>query len=395
MMQEAMEVLIAGDPFDDVRTIARVAEQHKGVRVSSADSLREGLMKRPDVLVLVLSGQAEQELQILNQRAAADRVPTILIGPSSDPQILRAALRAGARDYFMLAQAAEELPAALARIASDRRSQSARGQIVGVLNARGGAGASFVAANLAHVLAARADLRVAMVDLDLQFGSLPLYFDLQPNGGLVQALNDIDQLDAMALEAHMLKHVDGVHLLGTPSDHLVVPGEVASARLESLFELLVQSYERVVVDLPRQIDALTAATLQRADRVAIVMQQSLPHLREAKRLSELLQRELELAPERIVIVINRWDKNGPVLWRDIEQALPAHPLVPVRNDFKRVSESISLGTPMAANAGAPVTADLQALAETLGGIEMARPKGLLARLFSGSGSRQAKRLAAP
>jgi pilus assembly protein CpaE len=340
------------------------------------------LASKPDVLILVLSSEAASELQALNQRPPGERPPTILVGPSSDPQLLRQAMRAGARDFFTLPLTAAELNAAIDRIADEQSPDAMTARFTAVINACGGAGGSTIAANVAHILAMQGALRVALVDLDMQFGSLPLYFDMQPNDGLPRAVASVEQLDTPALEAHMLKHSSGLHVLGTAADHLVVPGEVAEGKLKSLLALLGHSYDQVVVDLPRQIDALTATVIQGAHRILVVMQQTLPHLREAKRLAGLLQREFEVPGERLVIIVNRWNKQSAVTWHDIKQALPEHTLVSVRNDYTRVSDSGNLGIPLLTAApSAPVTADLQHLAEVLSGIELVRRKKLLSRLF--------------
>lgn len=386
-MQQTTKILIAGSQREDVAVISALLNQQPGYKVItrtlSAHELPAVLAEQPDALVFVLSADPRAELQALHNRPPAKRPPTILVGQDSDAQILRQAMRAGARDFFPLSMAAGELPAAIARIVNEKALEAATARFTAVINARGGAGSSFIAANLAHVLTAQGALRVALVDQDMQFGTLPLYFDMQPNGGLLKAVANVEMLDTPALEAHMLKHPSGLHVLGTAADHLVLPGEVPDKKFQALLRLLGRSYEQVVLDLPRQIDALTAAAIQQADRIAVVVQQSLPHLREAKRIIDLLRREFEVPAERIVIVVNRWDKRSSVTWGDIKQTLPDYALLPVRNDYARVAESANLGVPiLSAAANSPVTADLQRVAEILGGVEVARPKGLLARLFS-------------
>lgn len=387
-MAQNMDVLIVGAQQDAVASVAALPGQWPGLkltaRVAAAGELSAVLSGKPDALalVLVLSAAAATELEALNQCPPGARPPTILIAPSSEPQLLRQAMRAGVRDFLTLPLIPAELQAAIDRIAAERSADPAIGHFTAIINASGGAGGSSIAANVAHILAMQEALQVALVDLDMQFGSLPLYFDMQPNDGLPRALASVEYLDAPALEAHMLKHASGLRVLGTAADHLVVPGEVAEGKLKSLLALLGRSYDQVVVDLPRQIDALTATVIQDAHRVAVVMQQTLPHLREGKRLIGLLQREFDVPRERIAIVINRWSKQGAVTWRDIKQILPEHTLVPVRNDYARVAESVNLGIPLLIAApNAPVTADLQHLAEVLSGIEIARRKKLLSRLF--------------
>ena len=46
--------------------------------------------------------------------------------------------------------------------------------------------------------AALAHRRAALLDLDLQFGAIPLYFDLLRKRGVLQALENIDSLDEVS-----------------------------------------------------------------------------------------------------------------------------------------------------------------------------------------------------
>ena len=63
------------------------------------------------------------------------------------------------------------------------------------------------------MLSKEAQLKVALVDLDLQFGSIGLNFDKVPKYTPTEAVNSIDDLDVISLEAYLLKYNENLNLL--------------------------------------------------------------------------------------------------------------------------------------------------------------------------------------
>jgi pilus assembly protein CpaE len=331
-----------------------------------------GITEIPDLIVLHIGQTGEAELASMLEHSPPARPPTIVIGPSGNTGCMRLAMQAGARDYLEDPVQAEELLKSLERVRRDlaARQPSRDGALFAVVGAKGGSGASFVAVNLAHIMASTSGSPVALLDLDLQFGSLSQYLDLKPEHGLLQALDMAEQLDAVALNAYMAKHRSGVALLGVLEEEMVLARDIPVDRFVHLLGVVKKNYERIVVDLPRQIDDVTAACYERADRVLLVMQQELTCLRDAARLRNILVRELGLAEDRLMIVVNRYDKNLPVELSDIRRALGAehHEPILLPNHYRNVAESINVGVPMMDHArGSPVTKALMSMQARLEG----------------------------
>ena len=59
-----------------------------------------------------------------------------------------------------------------------------------VLGVRGGVGASTVAVNLAWLFSDQYNMNTALIDLDLEFGTIALSLDLEPTRGLREALEN-------------------------------------------------------------------------------------------------------------------------------------------------------------------------------------------------------------
>lgn len=343
----------------------------------------------PDLLVLDLSTIWEDELRALAARPAKDRPVVIAVGREGNTHMMRLAMQAGARDFFTHPVPGEELLASIAQVTGERVAppRAAQSQVTAVMNAKGGAGASFLACNLAHILSAPLRKRVVLIDFDLQFGTLPVYFDLKPRESLLDALTAHDRLDAVALDGYMTRHASGVRLLAAVSERLPLPWEIPGDAVGRLIEIAAHAYDHVIIDLPRQMDPVTVAALTRADQVLVVVQQKLPHLRDAGHLMRILTGELSLPRERLHVVVNRHDPSGGVRASDIRDALEPANLALIPGDYEHVSEAINLGVPIYDHARtAPITQALVTLARSLSGEEPAdeergRFQSAVARLF--------------
>lgn len=352
-----------------------------------ADPLH-GVTETPDIVVLHLSSGGESDLVELLDGPPAGRPPTIIIGPAGKTAFMRLAMQSGARDYLEDPVPPAELTASLERVRreiGDRRPAQ-RSALFAIVSAKGGSGGSFVAVNLAHIMAANKDSRVALLDMDLQFSSLAQYLDLKPEHGLLQALDMADQLDGVALHAYMAKHKSGVSMLGVLEDEMVLTRDIPLERFAHLLDTVKRNYDRVVVDLPRQIDDVAAAVYERADRVLLVMQQELANLRDAARLRSILLRQLGVPEEKLDIVVNRYDKNLPVELGDIRRTLGCgeRELMLVPNQYRNVAESINVGVPMMDHArGSAVTkALMQIEARLVGASSGPAPRGAISRAFA-------------
>jgi pilus assembly protein CpaE len=369
-------VLVAGRAGEEIARIAAMLNDFGDVRVTTrhivnghSDPLQDDAVP-PDALVLVLGERTwEAELAALVERAPSLRPPLLAVGPCAEPEVIRMAMRAGARDYVNGPIGADDLFGFLQQIGRERQASTpaARARLTAVVNAKGGSGASMVAANLAHALAQSASRKVLLMDLDLQFGGLPLYLNLSPRNGLVRALENIDGLDAVALEGYVQIHDSGLHLLASAPSELLSLADLPESRVAALLHILAESYDDIVVDLPRWIGGATAEVLERADRILLLTQQSIAHLRDAARMASLLQNELGIPAGRIRVVVNRHEKRHSVQLEDIREALPGLEISTLPNDFRRVSQSVNVGTPLFRLAArAPISRDLVRLSQRLG-----------------------------
>ncbi len=353
-MRQPLRVLLIGQSSPALGEVQSLLAERRQMSVSTrvlgagTDPVLSDLQEACDAIVLVLTGDWRDTLNACFKKGGTAAKPLLVAGPGEEVDLLRAVMRLGARDFFSLPVREGDLVPALDRVAKEEheRRGGLSAEVTTLMNAKGGSGASFLAANIAHLLAKARDKHTILVDFEIQFGSLPTYFNLKSRNGLIRALELVESLDAAALQGYIQQSPSGLALLAATSEGLVLPEDVHEDRIAKLFAVLDEAYEEIVIDLPRRIDRATAAILDRSDRILLVTEQTVAHLQDVKRVSALIMDQLGIANDRLIVIVNRFTKKGEVTLSDFEEAMPGlrHETLP--NDYLNVSRSLNLGTPL-------------------------------------------------
>jgi pilus assembly protein CpaE len=386
---QRLKVLIASRSKSAAADARAMLQAHGGCDVDvflmtngSADPL-QGVARMPDLLVLY-DQYAQPELEILRSRAANSDMPALLVfGPGDDPLTIRLAMRAGSRDYLTVPLQQGELFEIVDAIAGEFESTRTRsvGSMHVFMNGKGGSGATFLATNVAHGLA-RDGHKVTLVDLDLQVAGLSRYLDLVPKQDVFEAMRAVDDLDELAAKAFTTEHDSGLRVLAATGDQLRMNQDVDPDRLIKLLSLYRTFNDFVIVDLPRNIDAVNAAVLEASTHVTLVTQQTFPHLHDTARLLGILATNLHIDKSRVSVVLNRYSKNLSVTVQDVEGALDVSGIVRVPNHFRLASESVNSGIPLGeVDDKSSVSRGLRELYAQLGMSEESARPGVFSTLF--------------
>jgi len=153
----------------------------------------------PRVLLLDLAESAAPIAEISSARTVGGAdLKLVALGIVNDVTLFRDLLAAGANDYLVKPATRETLSAAL-----EERSASAAtgtsgglGQVIVFVGSRGGVGTTTAAVSCAWLLAEERSERVALVDLDLHFGTIALKLDSDPGSGLCEALEQPSRIES-------------------------------------------------------------------------------------------------------------------------------------------------------------------------------------------------------
>jgi len=315
--------------------------------ISSEDyDLLASLSEQPTIMVLILDSNWKKNLEHLSVIPKKQRPEVIVIADAYYSDVMQAAMRIGVRDYISLDQAAETLLPALERVAGEVSAEFEKrsGKLISVVNSKGGSGASFIAANLAHIFADAKNKKVALIDLDLAFAPIADYFNIKTENNLTDTMQtDSEDLDLMALNGYMSVHDSGVHVLANIPGHLPLSWTTPTVNLSQLIELALSGYDYVIVDMPSHLEPHNQAVLEFSNQVLLVVQQSLMHLRDGKLLKQMIERECSVNPGNIIPVVNRFDKKSEISLTHVEKALNVNSPWLIPNDYALATQSIESG----------------------------------------------------
>ena len=129
-------------------------------------------------------------------------------------------MQAGAREFLTFPFSHEVMAEALVRAAARRPvvvdRQGRQENCWRCMGAKGGAGATMLACNLAVALAQEKNQKTLLIDLDLPLGDAALNLGIVAEFSTIDALEAADRLDARFLSQLLVKHSSGVWLLAAP-----------------------------------------------------------------------------------------------------------------------------------------------------------------------------------
>src|SRR5919204_194857 len=170
------------------------------------------------------------------------------------------------------------------------------GQVIFLYSGKGGVGKSLIGANLAVSMAHETKGKVALVDLDLQFGDIGVLLNLDHSQGITDLIENIDHMDPDFIR-------------------------------------------EIMVDGPYGIKVLF-----HADRVVVVTSLSIPAIKNTKLALKIFD-SLSISPDRVVLLLNKSDAHSEFNKESVEANLRFPIPGQIPNDPKLVINSINRGNP--------------------------------------------------
>lgn len=219
------------------------------------------------------------ELEELASVCAED-TRVIVVGPSNDVSLYRELMRQGVCEYLVSPSSPLQIIEAISSVFATPESAPAA-KLVVVYGVRGGVGASMIAHNLAAEIAGVSDKDTVLVDLDLEFGTAALNFNIEAKHTIADALLDLENIDDVKVRRLLHPHTDRLMLLPAPAD-LKEKASLSDDGALTLFDTLRQSCDFLVVDAPHAWSSATRTALRQAESVVLVSTPDLACLRNLK-----------------------------------------------------------------------------------------------------------------
>ncbi len=195
-------------------------------------------------------------------------------------------------------------------VVSNQTGQISRnGMILPVYGVAGGVGATTIAINLAWEMAQlgqKNGFRTLVLDLELQFGTVSTYLDLERREAIFELLSDMGAMDRDAFSAAVQQCGDQLDVFTAPAESL--PLEILeSADIERLLDLARCVYDFVIIDMPSTLVSWAETLVNRADVILAVLGPDMRSSRNTMRFIEMLESE-ELPLDKVKFLLNRAPK---------------------------------------------------------------------------------------
>ena len=391
-------VVVADDPvyLSWLENAAGSGAEFSLIRPLDAEDLLERVqtMGRTDVVFFQFE-RANLDARLSMMERLVERLPDVAVaglGADSNPDIVLAAMRAGARDFFVLRRDEADVAALLSKLLRRNsqpsgRAQTKQGRMFSVFASQPTDAIAFVAEHLALSCLPMLPKAESTLLLDVASppGAAAVFLNISQSYSVLDAINDVYRCDQTLIDTAFSRHSSGLYVLSLPEDLTGAP-QFSSEDFLKLLQVLRGLFGCVVVAFDGHLPTPTiAGILAQAERSLLVSDQSIIKSRHNKYLLRALR--LEDCPlDRTALLVDAYRKRLGLEAENLAEILDL-PL------FARLSAAVGHGRVQAMNAGEPLFSvagkeplceDIRSVAQALMG---GQPKadtaktGALSRLF--------------
>jgi len=262
------------------------------------------------LLLLEVDPHSRESMERLEAiKSAKPSLPIIAAIPDASVSLVRTLVRAGVADIVSLPLQFDEVLETAVSVLGQQKQQAKQtvrlAPMFAVARSIGGCGATSVATHLVAELAgfASGSRGVAIIDLDLQFGSVADFMSGEGRGSILDLLTADERLDEDLMRSVARSVGDNVAVFAAP-DAIPPLESIDTDRLLRVVEMIRRNYDYVILDLPANWTNWALSVLSAADSVLLVTELSVASLRQAKRRLELFD-TVGIERHKIGVVVNR------------------------------------------------------------------------------------------
>lgn len=270
------------------RHLARaVVKVHSGGIAAAMEFYRNA--STPNIIILECNMDEPALKAALEQFAEVCDMGTkvVVVGKINDVVFYRDMIRSGLSDYLVGPVSSKDLIRALSNLYAVENT-APLGKTIAFIAARGGAGSSTFAHNVAWALSSDMNHNVVLADLDIPFGTAGLDFNQDPEQGIVDAIAAMDRLDQTIIDRLMSKCTENLHMLAAPA-MLDRAYDLMDVQVDPMIEFMKASSPYVILDVPHMWTNWVKQTVIKADKIVIVATPDLASMRNTKNILDILR----------------------------------------------------------------------------------------------------------
>ena len=350
----------------------------KAARLTEAEAKTLGRTSdAPAVLVLDVRPHHQLAPWINDVQKKQPNLAIVVIVSTLDARFILEAMRAGIKECLPEPITPQALDEAVRRLVVGEQRERA-GHVVAFIGAKGGVGTTTLAVNTAAALAKTAGSPPLLIDLHVARGDAALLMGAEPRFSVLDAFENLHKVDESFLSGLVEKTQSGAYVLASSARPVNVATSPTATR--TLLELAARRYRITVLDVPRTDPAMLEA-LDPATVIAVVTSQELSAVRGAAATVATLRQRY--GSQRLRVLINRYDKNGPVSAKDIAKVVGEPVACMIPSDYRVAAEAINVGRPIVSEDSRLGKALRSAAAELVNAGKATaeeQPSGMLSRL---------------
>jgi pilus assembly protein CpaE len=351
-------LVVTEEPAQAEDIQSRVGNQFpQFLHIHPSEVRREIARLQPDIVLLheMKDGSGIQLIPYIS-REVPD-VFIIYLTERRDPVRTRDVSRAGAFDVLFLPDEITALEDVLSRAvkayqAKEYRSEASasftwgRGQIISFYSGKGGCGRSLISSTLAQTLQLDSTSGVLLVDLNLQYGGLESYLNIESDRSIYDLTPVLDELnDNHIRNVTVVEPYSQVEVLVSPADAEIAE-QVTEDHIERLLRTARLYYDYILVDLPTEMSTLTFTALEESDKLFYVMNPDSVSMRIFGRVLDLFGKIGVDTSDRLEVILNRISRDYELNAKTVQQHFPYPVIGEIHEDTKRLQQMINRGTPL-------------------------------------------------
>ena len=352
-MAGRIRALVAVDAGVDSYSVQAVLEDAPGLDLVGVingleESWRTLQETRPDLVIVACGGYSDRALFFIDSTVKQDHErPVVVLSTGSPDGFVRRVFEVGADDLLTLPEEPARISFALEKAMARQRGAAiasgvALAPMVCILGPKGGTGKTLVSTNLTVTLATEGH-KVALVDLDLQFGDVGLSLGIRPDKTIYDLARSAGSIDAEKVEDYLVRHSSGARILLAPT-RPDQAGAVTVEFLREVFTALRTVSDYVVVDTPPGFTPEVIAAIDSSSHICLVGMLDSLSLKNTKLGLETLEL-MGYEPSRIALVLNRADTRVGITHEDVEAIIGRSPEVFIPSD-RQIPVAVNEGTPI-------------------------------------------------
>jgi pilus assembly protein CpaE len=389
--QEKILVAVVDDTDESREMILRMLQFDSNIEVvgtakTGLEAIDLAQKLKPDVIVMDINMPDMDGITATeNIRKKVPYVQIVILSVQSDPNYMRRAMLAGARDFLTKPPLIDELTAAIRRAGTMAQEEKAKttasfigtgslpgvpqafyqttaGRIIVVYSPKGGSGTTTIAANLSVALK-DSKSKVALVDSNLMFGDAAVFFNEHGKNNALDLIDRVNDLDPEIINDVMISNkLTGVDILAAPNQSQFVDSGIGES-FAKIMEFLRNLYDYVVIDTTSYLTEVVQSCLDVADLIVLITIQDIPAIKNTNQFLSLADAS-GIGRDRIIFVMNRYDRRISISPERVGESLKQPVVVSIPFEERAVNFSVNRGIPfMSDNKGIPAGKAISLLAD--------------------------------